>query len=74
MQAVYLCVPFYAMKITTSFLITFQWTQLNNRKANLTRLLQKMQTYQYEQISADPDRPLGDNIRALTDTDIERYS
>ena len=32
-----------------------------------------MQTYQYEQISADPDKPLGDNVRALTDADIERY-
>nr|CAB3266713.1 transcription elongation factor SPT6 [Phallusia mammillata] len=49
-----------------------KWTQLNNRKANLTRLLQKMQTYQYEQISADPDKPLGDNVRALSDSDIER--
>ncbi|XP_039266664.1 transcription elongation factor SPT6-like isoform X1 [Styela clava] len=49
-----------------------KWTQLLNRKANLTRLLQKMQTYQYEQISRDPDKPLGDNIRALTDADIER--
>ncbi|XP_076825036.1 transcription elongation factor SPT6-like [Clavelina lepadiformis] len=49
-----------------------KWTQLNNRKANLTRLLQKMQTFQYEQISADPDKPLGDNVRALTDADIER--
>lgn len=31
-----------------------------------------MQTFQYEQISADPDKPLGDNVRALTDSDIER--
>ena len=30
-----------------------------------------MQTFQYEQFSADPDKPLGD-IRALTDADIER--
>ena len=52
--------------------VNFQWTQLNNRKANLTRLLQKMQTFQYEQISADPDKPLGDT-RALTDADIERW-
>jgi len=53
-------------------LFYFKWTQLNIRKANLTRLLQKMQTFQYEQISADPDKPLGDT-RALTDSDIERY-
>ncbi|XP_078492453.1 transcription elongation factor SPT6 [Ciona intestinalis] len=49
-----------------------KWTQMNVRKASVTRLMQKMQTFQYEQISADPDKPLGDNVRALTDADIER--
>lgn len=31
-----------------------------------------MQAYQYEQISADPDKPLADGIRALDTTDMER--
>lgn len=52
----------------------FQWTQLKIRKQNLTRLFEKMQAYQYEQISADPDKPLADGIRALDTTDMERYS
>lgn len=50
-----------------------QWTQLKIRKQNLTRLFEKMQAYQYEQISADPDKPLADGIRALDTTDMERY-
>uniref|UniRef100_UPI0034C6DEEA SPT6 n=1 Tax=Homo sapiens TaxID=9606 RepID=UPI0034C6DEEA len=40
-----------------------KWTQLRIRKENLTRLFEKMQAYQYEQISA---------IRALDTTDMER--
>ncbi|XP_029441648.1 transcription elongation factor SPT6-like [Rhinatrema bivittatum] len=36
------------------------------------RLFQKMQAYQYEQISADPDKPLADGIRPLDTTDMER--
>ncbi|XP_038670173.1 transcription elongation factor SPT6 [Scyliorhinus canicula] len=49
-----------------------KWTQLKTRKENLTRLFQKMQAYQYEQISADPDKPLADGVRALDTADIER--
>uniref|UniRef100_A0A670JS76 SPT6 homolog, histone chaperone and transcription elongation factor n=1 Tax=Podarcis muralis TaxID=64176 RepID=A0A670JS76_PODMU len=49
-----------------------KWTQLKIRKQNLTRLFEKMQAYQYEQISADPDKPLADGIRALDTTDMER--
>ncbi|XP_070591606.1 LOW QUALITY PROTEIN: transcription elongation factor SPT6 [Erythrolamprus reginae] len=49
-----------------------KWTQLKTRKQNLTRLFEKMQAYQYEQISADPDKPLADGIRALDTTDMER--
>lgn len=52
--------------------ILSQWTQLRIRKENLTRLFEKMQAYQYEQISADPDKPLADGIRALDTTDMER--
>ncbi|XP_051786507.1 transcription elongation factor SPT6 [Erpetoichthys calabaricus] len=49
-----------------------KWTQLKTRKQNLMRLFQKMQAYQYEQISADPDKPLADGIRPLDTADIER--
>lgn len=49
-----------------------QWTQLKTRKQNLTRLFRKMQSYQYEQISADPDKPLADGIRPLDTADMER--
>lgn len=49
-----------------------KWTQLRLRKQNLMRLFQKMQAYQYEQISADPDKPLADEIRPLDIADMER--
>ncbi|XP_074468063.1 transcription elongation factor SPT6 [Sebastes fasciatus] len=49
-----------------------KWTQLKTRKQNLTRLFRKMQSYQFEQISADPDKPLADGIRPLDTADIER--
>ncbi|KAF0038603.1 hypothetical protein F2P81_009087 [Scophthalmus maximus] len=49
-----------------------KWTQLKTRKQNLTRLFQKMQSYQFEQISADPDKPLADGIRPLDTSDMER--
>lgn len=52
---------------------SYQWTQLKTRKQNLTRLFQKMQSYQFEQISADPDKPLADGIRPLDTADMERY-
>ncbi|XP_010894715.3 transcription elongation factor SPT6 [Esox lucius] len=49
-----------------------KWTQLKTRKQNLRRLFQKMQKYQFEQISADPDKPLADGIRPLDTSDLER--
>lgn len=55
------------------FFCICQWTQLKTRKQNLTRLFQKMQSYQFEQISADPDKPLADGIRPLDTADMERY-
>uniref|UniRef100_A0A3P8TS79 Transcription elongation factor SPT6 n=1 Tax=Amphiprion percula TaxID=161767 RepID=A0A3P8TS79_AMPPE len=48
-----------------------KWTQLKTRKQNLTRLFQKMQSFQFEQISADPDKPLADGIRPLDTADME---
>ncbi|KAL0973192.1 hypothetical protein UPYG_G00200120 [Umbra pygmaea] len=49
-----------------------KWIQLKTRKQNLRRLFQKMQKYQFEQISADPDKPLADGIRPLDTSDLER--
>ncbi|KAM4046625.1 transcription elongation factor SPT6 [Anomaloglossus baeobatrachus] len=49
-----------------------KWTQLRLRRENLLRLFQKMQAYQYEQISADPDKPLADEVRPLDTSDMER--
>ncbi|KAI8507404.1 Transcription elongation factor SPT6 [Branchiostoma belcheri] len=50
-----------------------KWTQLRNRKRNMTRLFEKMQTYQYEQVAAnDPDAPLPENMRPLTQADLDR--
>uniref|UniRef100_G3QB56 SPT6 homolog, histone chaperone and transcription elongation factor n=1 Tax=Gasterosteus aculeatus aculeatus TaxID=481459 RepID=G3QB56_GASAC len=57
---------------TYLFLLSLFWTQLKTRKQNLTRLFRKMQSYQYEQISADPDKPLADGIRPLDTADMER--
>lgn len=54
-------------------LSSLQWTQLKTRKQNLTRLFQRMQSYQFEQISADPDKPLADSTRPLDTADMERY-
>ncbi|MEQ2187721.1 Transcription elongation factor SPT6, partial [Goodea atripinnis] len=52
----------------------WQWDEkLKTRKQNLTRLFQKMQSFQFEQISADPDKPLADGIRPLDTADMERY-
>lgn len=54
------------------FMMFSQWTQLKTRKQNLTRLFQRMQSYQFEQISADPDKPLSDSTRPLDTGDMER--
>ncbi|XP_076154074.1 transcription elongation factor SPT6 [Alosa pseudoharengus] len=49
-----------------------KWTHLRTRKENLTRLFNKMQSYQFEQISADPDKPLADAVRPLDTADLTR--
>ena len=45
--------------------------QLKSRKANLVRLFEKMQQYQFD--SLDLDKPLESHVRTLTHEDIERY-
>lgn len=68
-----MCMPLLVCLTYTFSFFTHQWTQLKTRKQNLTRLFQKMQSYQFEQISADPDKPLADGIRPLDTADMERY-
>uniref|UniRef100_UPI00358E2347 transcription elongation factor SPT6 isoform X2 n=1 Tax=Myxine glutinosa TaxID=7769 RepID=UPI00358E2347 len=51
-----------------------KWTQLKRRKANLARLFQKMQKFQFELISSDPDKPLSDGVRPLDSQDLERLT
>uniref|UniRef100_A0A8C5F9L4 SPT6 homolog, histone chaperone and transcription elongation factor n=1 Tax=Gadus morhua TaxID=8049 RepID=A0A8C5F9L4_GADMO len=49
-----------------------KWTQLKTRKQNLKRLFHRMQAFQFELISADPDKPLSDGVRPLDCADIDR--
>ncbi|CAL8352830.1 unnamed protein product [Lota lota] len=49
-----------------------KWTQLKTRKQNLKRLFHRMQAFQFEWISADPDKPLSDGVRPLDTADIDR--
>jgi len=48
-----------------------KWAQLTTRKNNLKRLFKKMQTYQYEKLSAETDKPLSD-ARPLPEAQIEK--
>lgn len=52
--------------------IDFQWCQLKQRKENLLSLFEKMRSYQLDQLMADPDAPIPENIRVMKDSDIER--
>ncbi|XP_077995239.1 transcription elongation factor SPT6-like isoform X2 [Glandiceps talaboti] len=49
-----------------------KWTQLRTRKQNLKRLFEKMQNYQFELIPHDADLSLPENIRPLTESDMEK--
>lgn len=49
-----------------------KWCQLRQRKENLTRLFQKMMDYQIDQVMQNPDAPLSDNFKRMTDDDIDR--
>ncbi|ENN77904.1 hypothetical protein YQE_05581, partial [Dendroctonus ponderosae] len=48
-----------------------KWCQLKGRKENLLNLLEKMRSYQMDQIMQDPDAPIPDNVRLLKESDIE---
>ncbi|CAH1116319.1 unnamed protein product [Phaedon cochleariae] len=49
-----------------------KWCQLKTRKENLVQLFEKMRSYQLDVLMKDPDAPIPDNIRVMTDLDIER--
>lgn len=50
----------------------FQWCQLSARKNNLKRLFEQMQTYQYNKLRENPDKPLDEDERILEQDDVER--
>uniref|UniRef100_A0A915KER6 YqgF/RNase H-like domain-containing protein n=1 Tax=Romanomermis culicivorax TaxID=13658 RepID=A0A915KER6_ROMCU len=49
-----------------------KWCQMRARMENLARLFNRMQTFQYDFIVADPNKPLTDDVRMLTNKDIEQ--
>ncbi|XP_074640844.1 transcription elongation factor SPT6-like [Tubulanus polymorphus] len=49
-----------------------KWSQLRTRKQNLIQLFEKMQMYQFDELFADPDKPLDANVRPLNEEDIDR--
>ena len=49
-----------------------KWCQLQQRKRNNKRLLEKMQTYQQDIIIADPDAPLPEGVKVIDYQDFER--
>ena len=55
-----------------SVVFFLQWCQLNTRKKNLKRLFEQMQTYQYNKLKEDPDKPLDEDERILEQDDVEK--
>lgn len=49
-----------------------KWCQLRTRKNNLVSLFEKMRDFQAEQLMKNIDAPIPDNVRVLTDEDIDR--
>lgn len=49
-----------------------KWCQLRTRKMNLLSLFEKMRSYQLDQLMANPDAPIPDNVRVMKDEDINR--
>ena len=59
------------MEVVIPFFL--QWMQLRQRRANMLRLFEKMQTFQFDQIGLDSESTLDPSIRALTEEDMTRY-
>merc|ERR1711892_866083 len=49
-----------------------KWGQLQNRKRNVKRLMEKMQTYQGDSLMAEPDAPLPEGFKVLGQEDLDR--
>merc|ERR1712130_777413 len=49
-----------------------KWGQLQSRKKNTRRLMEKMQTYQGDSQMAEPDAPLPDGFKILGQEDLDR--
>ncbi|XP_066246684.1 transcription elongation factor SPT6 [Euwallacea similis] len=48
-----------------------KWCQIKSRKENLLSLIEKMRSYQMDEVMKNPDAPLSENIRLIRDADIE---
>ena len=48
------------------------WCKLQTRKANLRKLAERMQAYQSDTIMADPDAPLPEGTRIISNEDLDK--
>ena len=49
-----------------------QWMQLKQRKAQMVRLFQRLQDYQFEKVREHPDKALTEDTRPVSEEDIAR--
>ena len=49
-----------------------QWLQLKQRKAQMVKLFQRLQDYQFEKVREQPDKALTEDTRPLSEEDIIR--
>ena len=49
-----------------------EWMQLEQRKAQMVRLFQRLQDYQFEKVREQPDKALTKDTRPLSENDIIR--
>ena len=49
-----------------------KWCQLQNRKKNVRRLMERMQSYQGDTLLEDPDAPLPEGIKLISQEDFDR--
>lgn len=48
--------------------------QLKQRKANIQRLFERLQEYQFQKVREEPDKALTEDTRPLTEEDIARLA
>ena len=49
-----------------------KWTQLQNRKANMMRLFDKMLKFQSEKLTQDVEQSVPENVRVMKEEDLDR--